>query len=57
MSKSTVFETQIVLPDSYLTQQADRLLGFEPRYQRIHKQLQLMLSAGARSTTVKSSRW
>lgn len=45
MSKSTVFEAQIVLPDSYLTQQADRLLGFEPRYQRIHKQLQLMLQA------------
>lgn len=45
MSKSTVFEEQTVLPDSYLTQQADRLLGFEPRYQRIHKQLQLMLHA------------
>lgn len=45
MSKSTVFEAQTVLPDSYLTQQADRLLGFEPRYQRIHKQLQLMLQA------------
>jgi SpoVK/Ycf46/Vps4 family AAA+-type ATPase len=43
MSKSTVFEAQTVLPDSYLTQQADRLLGFEPRYQRVHKQLQLML--------------
>jgi SpoVK/Ycf46/Vps4 family AAA+-type ATPase len=45
MSKSTVFEAQTVLPDSYLTQQADRLLGFEPRYQRVHKQLQLMLQA------------
>lgn len=45
MSKSTVFEAQTVLPDSHLTQQADRLLGFEPRYQRIHKQLQLMLQA------------
>lgn len=45
MSKSTIFEAQTVLPDSYLTQQADRLLGFEPRYQRIHKQLQLMLQA------------
>ena len=43
MSKSTVFEAQTVLPDSCLTQQAERLLGFEPRYQRIHKQLQLML--------------
>ncbi|TFW16903.1 AAA family ATPase [Massilia arenosa] len=45
MSKSTVFEAQTVLPDSYLTQQAERLLGFEPRYQRIRKQLQLMLQA------------
>lgn len=45
MSKSTVFEAQTVLPDSYLTQQADRLLGFESRYERIHKQLQLMLRA------------
>lgn len=45
MTKPTVFEAQIVLPDSKLTHQADRLLGFEPRYQRISKQLQLMLQS------------
>lgn len=45
MTKSTVFEAQIVLPDSKLTRQAERLLGFEPRYLRIKKQLQLMIQS------------
>lgn len=43
MSKSTVFEAQTVLPNKQLADQAERLLGFEPRYLRIKKQLQLML--------------
>lgn len=45
MTKSTVFEAQIVLPDSNLTHQAERLLGFETRYLRIKKQLQLMIQS------------
>jgi SpoVK/Ycf46/Vps4 family AAA+-type ATPase len=45
MTKSSVFEAQTVLPDSNLTQQAERLLGFEPRYLRIKKQLQLMIQS------------
>lgn len=43
MSKSPVFEAQILLPDGHLSTQAERLLGFEARYSRIKKQLQLML--------------
>jgi SpoVK/Ycf46/Vps4 family AAA+-type ATPase len=34
-----------VLPDSNLTHQAERLLGFEIRYLRIKKQLQLMIQS------------
>lgn len=45
MSKSTVFEAQTVLPDKHLSEQAERLLGFEPRYSRVKKQLQLMIQA------------
>ena len=45
MSKSTVFEAQIILPDRQLSAQAGRLFGFAPRYQRVKKQLQLMIQA------------
>lgn len=45
MSKSTVFEAETILPCKQLSDQADRLLGFEPRYLRIKKQLQLLLQS------------
>ncbi|HEA17670.1 hypothetical protein LCGC14_2484350 [marine sediment metagenome] len=45
MTRSTAFEAQFVLPDTNLTYQAERLLGFEPRYLRIKKQLQLMIQS------------
>ncbi|MFV7707868.1 AAA family ATPase [Shewanella algae] len=45
MTRSTAFEAQFVLPDTNLTHQAERLLGFEPRYLRIKKQLQLMIQS------------
>lgn len=45
MSKSTVFEAQFVLPDRHLSEQTGRLFGFEPRYSRVKKQLQLMIQA------------
>lgn len=45
MSKSTVFETETILPSKQLSEQEQRLMGFEPRYLRIKKQLQLLLQA------------
>ncbi len=45
MSNSTVFEVKADLPTKQFDAQADNLLGFEPRYMRIKKQLQLLLQA------------
>ena len=45
MSKSTVFESETILPSKQLSDRAERLLGFEPRYLRIKKQLQLLLQS------------
>jgi AAA+ superfamily predicted ATPase len=39
----SVFDYELPLPDSRLTKREKVLLGFEPRYDRIQKQLQLLL--------------
>ncbi|MBH3170692.1 AAA family ATPase [Serratia marcescens] len=45
MSNSTVFEVKTDLPTKQLDILADKLLGFESRYLRVKKQLQLLLKA------------
>ena len=42
-----VFELEIELPDSHLTAVAKRLVGFEPRYAEIKKDLQLLIDRDA----------
>ncbi|HKB68338.1 MAG TPA: ATP-binding protein [Pyrinomonadaceae bacterium] len=41
--KSALFELEVSLPDSLLTAQAQRLVGFKGRYERIHKNLTLLI--------------
>lgn len=43
MSNSSVFEVKTNLPTTQLDIQAQKLLGFEGRYQRVQKRLQLIL--------------
>ena len=43
MSKSTVFEIKADLPIKQFDDLANKLLGFESRYARIKKQVQLLL--------------
>ena len=45
MSKSTVFEVKADLPIKQLDDLANSLLGFDARYSRIKKQVQLLLQA------------
>ena len=45
MSKSTVFEVKTDLPIKQFDDLANKLLGFEARYSRIKKQVQLLLQA------------
>ncbi len=45
MSSQSVFEAKINLPTLPLDAQAEKLLGFEARYQRVMKRLQLILQA------------
>jgi SpoVK/Ycf46/Vps4 family AAA+-type ATPase len=45
MSNSSVFEVKINLPTTQLDAQSQKLLGFEARYQRVKKRLQLILQA------------
>lgn len=45
MSNSAVFEVKIDLPDKQLDTLASKLLGFEARYLRVQKKLQLLLQA------------
>lgn len=45
MSNPSVFEVQINLPTTQLDTQAQKLLGFEARYQRVKKRLALILQA------------
>lgn len=45
MSNSTVFEVKTDLPATQFDALADKLLGFESRYLRVRKQLQLLLQA------------
>ncbi|PHI31768.1 AAA family ATPase [Budvicia aquatica] len=46
MSKSSVFESVIDLPQHELTEREKVLLGFENRYQSVHNQLSLLLNQG-----------
>lgn len=45
MSNSSVFEVKTNLPTTELDIQAQKLLGFEGRYQRVQKRLQLILQS------------
>lgn len=45
MSNSSVFEVKTNLPITELDAQAQKLLGFEERYLRVKKRLQLILQA------------
>ena len=45
MSNSSVFEVKTNLPTTQLDIQAQKLLGFEGRYQRVQKRLQLILQS------------
>lgn len=46
MSKNSVFESVIDLPQRELTERENALLGFEHRYQKVHNQLSLLLNQG-----------
>ncbi|RPA22853.1 AAA family ATPase [Shewanella frigidimarina] len=46
MTKTSVFDAAIDLPERQLTEREKVLLGFEGRYQRIHNQLRLLLNQG-----------
>lgn len=43
MTATSIFDREVVLPDDQLTRQAQTLLGFEARYQRVNRQLRLLL--------------
>lgn len=45
MNKIDIFDNETVVPDDALTLRAGSLLGFESRYNRVHDQLQLLMSA------------
>lgn len=40
---SALFELEVLLPDTRLQKQMERLIGFEARYQRIHQDLRLLI--------------
>lgn len=46
MTKTSVFDAAIDLPERQLTEREKILLGFEGRYERIHNQLRLLLNQG-----------
>lgn len=46
MSKPSVFESEVVLPDDDLTAREKSLLGFEPHYAYVRDHLRLLLNAG-----------
>lgn len=46
MSKNSVFDVEIELPERQLTDREKLLLGFDDRYERIHNQLRLLLNQG-----------
>lgn len=43
MNNNTIFDYELPLPDSDLTKKGQSLLGFDERYNRIHRQLTLLL--------------
>ncbi|MBP5078840.1 ATPase, partial [Pseudomonas chlororaphis] len=46
MTKNSVFDAAIDLPQRQLTEREGVLLGFDSRYERIHNQLRLLLNQG-----------
>lgn len=46
MSQTTIFDSEIVLPDDRLTSRERTLLGFEARYSRVRDRLRLLLNIG-----------
>ncbi len=47
MADNSIFDSETVVPDKELAARATTLLGFDPRYRRVHDQLRLLLNAGA----------
>ena len=47
MSQTDIFDSETVVPDARLADQARTLLGFDARYARVHGQLRLLLAADA----------
>ena len=39
-----VFEREVALPDGYIHEQTGRLIGFDERYGRLRRDLQLLLA-------------
>lgn len=47
MTQKAIFDSETVVPDAELAAREKTLLGFEPRYARVHDQLRLLLNADA----------
>lgn len=45
MSQTDIFDSETLVPDEVLAHRAATLLGFQQRYDRVHDQLRLLLSA------------
>ena len=45
MSQTDIFDSETLVPDEVLAHRAAMLLGFQQRYDRVHDQLRLLLSA------------
>ncbi len=50
MSQTTIFDSETPLPDEALAKRQTTLLGFDPRYSRVHDQLRLLLNVGQLAT-------
>ncbi|GJL85326.1 MAG: hypothetical protein DHS20C02_11010 [Micavibrio sp.] len=46
MTQPSIFDTEIVLPDSHLSKKQSTLLGFDARYIQVQDQLRLLLNIG-----------
>ncbi len=46
MSQTSIFDSEIPLPDEALARREKTLLGFAARYARVHDQLRLLLNVG-----------
>lgn len=47
MTQNIIFDSETLIPDAALAARESTLLGFEPRYARVHDQLRLLLNAGS----------